>query len=64
MFVEVIVMKTKQQQFHEPIVNCTFRVPQSLYKQVKTIAIREQKSISLWINEALEKIVKENQDND
>ena len=54
-------MKTKQQQINEPVLNFTIRFPQSLYKQVKETAIKEQKSISLWINETLEKVVKEKQ---
>ena len=52
-------MRTKQQKFHEPTMSYNIRVPQSLYKQVKETAIKEQKSISLWINEALEKVINE-----
>lgn len=55
-------MKTKQQRINEPVLNFTVRFPQSLYKQVKETAIKEQKSISLWINEALEKVILEKQD--
>ncbi len=55
-------MRTKQRKFQEPTMNYNIRVPQSLYKQVKKIAIKEQKSISLWINEALEKVINEKQE--
>ena len=54
-------MKTKQQQINEPVLNFTIRFPRSLYKRIKENAINEQKSISLWINEALEKVVDEKQ---
>ncbi len=55
-------MKTKQQKIKEPVLNFTIRFPQSLYKEVKETAIKEQKSISLWINEALEKVINEKQE--
>ncbi len=44
------------------MLNFTIRFPQSLYKEVKETAIKEQKSISLWINEALEKVINEKQE--
>jgi len=53
-------MRTKQHKFNEPTMNYNIRVPQSLYQQVKEIALKEHKSISLWINEALEKVINEN----
>ena len=54
-------MRTKQRKVNEPVMNYNIRFPQSLYQLIKQVAFKENKSLALWINEALEKVVKEKQ---
>lgn len=53
-------MKVQQRQLHtESFQHISLRIPKSLHGEIKKVAQKQCKSISLFINEALEQAIKE-----
>lgn len=58
-------MKIQQRQLHtESFQHISLRIPKSLHHELKKVAQKQCKSMSLFINEALEQAIKKGERNE